>query len=235
MSEPHDRHAHLRTAIHNLPAHVYPFTIELFALDDPDGAAGPIYTLQVPEQGVVTLPDRAELGQPAWLRLTYADGRVDDIWPPQIHPSRDRTLTPGALTPGTVPTQAQSVTDAKLRIAAHGWMIQGVEDAHDASGADDYIFTVGLTQAGLPELVWEGIPRNPVGKSAAVAIINSLARRSLDLELRAGGVYPSGLGDDTRVTVVDKQLGRPLKLADSVYGAERVRYLVIEPVMDDSA
>ena len=67
-------------------------------------------------------------------------------------------------------------------IAAHGWMVQGVLPR---VGDPDvpFAYTVGLTVAGLPELVVSGMP---VG--LAHEILNVAARRSTVTEFRPGQV-----------------------------------------------
>lgn len=127
------------------------------------------------------------------------------------------------------PTE-EYITDARRRILAYGWMIQGVADVNDSSGLNDQLYTVGLTDAGLPELVLCGIPRNTMAQNAATAVLNHLARQSLAQELVAGRRYPSGLDDDTPVEVVAKEPVQVLGLALALYGRERVRCLVVEPV-----
>lgn len=126
-----------------------------------------------------------------------------------------------------------AIADARRRIAAHGWMIQGVHNLEDETG--DWMFTVGLTEAGLPELVLSGIPRHVVAQGIAETVINHLARLSLSEELESGRLYGAGLDDGTEVTVVERELEKPLGLALAMYGRERVRYLVIEPVGENSA
>lgn len=235
MSDQHPSHEH--AAIHALPAHLYPFTIELFALTDPAGTHGAIHTVHVTDQGVATLPTRAELGRAAWMRMTFADGMVDEIWPDPHQPS-DRTDMTDDIPEAHIADA--HIADARRRIAAHGWMIQGVADIHDDTGAEDIMFTVGLTEAGLPELVWHAIPRGGPAARLAQTVLNDLARLSTGEELVCGRVYTVGLDDETRLTVVgltvvERELAKPLGLAYAMYGRERVRYLVIEPVGENQA
>lgn len=211
-------------AIHDLPAEYYPITIDCFPLSDPDGAGQAVHTVTVDGAGVLAMPPLHELGQPVWLRVTYGNGQVE-----QMRPRTVDELVAAARTPDELAEAANvAVADAKRRIHAQGWMVQGVASSSDASGDGDMMFTVGLTEAGLPELVIIGIPRDPAGHAVAVAVLNHLARLSLADELVAGGVYPAGL-DEAEVTVTDRQPGKPLSLAWLMYGRDRVRHLLIEP------
>lgn len=205
--------------MHSLPGMAYPLTIEFYAPDDPMGEREPLHRLEIGEAGVIALPTLAELGQPAWLLVRYADGTTDDIWPPQL---RDRN------------TEA-SLELARYKIASHGWMIQGVEDVDDDTGAGDMMFTVGLTERGRPELVMCGIPRYGQAREIAQHVINHLAVLSIAKELVPGRAYPAALADGSDVTVVDKAVDKPLTAAWQMYSRNRVRHLVIEPVVENQA
>lgn len=65
-------------------------------------------------------------------------------------------------------------------IAEHGWMIQGV---FDTDGGPGFAYTVGLTPAGLPELVMSGLDHNTMA-----TLLNGAAKRALANELKAGGL-----------------------------------------------
>lgn len=205
--------------MHSLPNMAYPLTIEFYAPDDPMRAREPLRRLEIGEAGVIALPTLEELGRPAWLHVTYADGTTDDLWPPQL---RDRN------------TEA-ALDLVRTKIATHGWMIQGVEDVNDNSGAEDMMFTVGLTERGRPELVMYGIPRYGAARDIAQHVINHLAALSIAEELEPGRAYPAALADGSNVTVVDKDVDKPLTAAWQMYSRNRVRHLVIEPVGENQA
>ncbi|GIF75669.1 DUF4262 domain-containing protein [Asanoa siamensis] len=65
-------------------------------------------------------------------------------------------------------------------IAEHGWMVQSVFPARGGNGAP-FAYTVGLTAAGLPELIVCGLPADIAGH-----LLNTAAHRSLGAELRPG-------------------------------------------------
>jgi hypothetical protein len=66
------------------------------------------------------------------------------------------------------------------KIAKFGWVIQGVLPRQGDKDIP-FAYTVGLTEAGLPELVISGLP---VG--TAQSILNTAARQSLETSLRPG-------------------------------------------------
>lgn len=65
-------------------------------------------------------------------------------------------------------------------IARHGWMIQGVFPTEESPGVE-FSYTVGLTAAGLPELVISGLPMNLAG-----TLLNDAARLSLATAVEPG-------------------------------------------------
>jgi hypothetical protein len=72
------------------------------------------------------------------------------------------------------------LADCRMVIAEHGWMVQGVFPTVDDHAAP-FAYTVGLCQAGLPELVTVGLPAEP-----ATVFLNALARRTLEAEPKVG-------------------------------------------------
>jgi hypothetical protein len=67
-------------------------------------------------------------------------------------------------------------------ITERGWMIQGVFPTENDPGVD-FAYTVGLTAAGLPELVISGLPHE-----TAATLLNDAARHSLTAEVKPGDV-----------------------------------------------
>lgn len=67
-------------------------------------------------------------------------------------------------------------------IAEHGWMVQGVFPRAGDDG-EPFSYTVGLTLAGLPELVISGLPAELAG-----GLLNTAAQQSLTEEFTAGQV-----------------------------------------------
>lgn len=95
-------------------------------------------------------------------------------------------------------------------IAKHGWAVTGVSEdgACGAPGCtskhtvnDPFLYTVGLTAAGLPELLLEHVPYR-----TAATVLNDLARQSTAAELLPGQVYRVvGILGRFTVTPMDQQ------------------------------
>lgn len=109
-------------------------------------------------------------------------------------------------------------------IAEHGWMIQavfGTATDHDAP----FAYTVGLTAAGLPELVVSGLPYETSG-----SILNDAARRHLADEIQPGATV------DDIASVPFRAVAAPLaevNMARNLYGLDRVR--AVQLVWPDDA
>lgn len=107
------------------------------------------------------------------------------------------------------------LTDKVLPIIAeHGWMVQGVFPTAD-DPCVGFCYTVGLTTAGLPELVIAGLPYETSG-----ALLNDAARVHLAEEITPGATV------DGVATVPFRAVDAPLSevnMARNLYGAENVR------------
>lgn len=106
-------------------------------------------------------------------------------------------------------------------IREQGWAVKGV---------GPYIaYTVGMTDAGLPELVLIGVPVEP-----AARVLNELARRSLDAELVPGRLYR--VAEAARAFGVREVPAEPARrlmvYATAVYG-DRWRVLEVLPELSD--
>ncbi len=140
-----------------------------------------------------------------------------------------------------------SAARVQAMIETHGWMVMAVSDlgcdnhaAHPGgpvcSGDDPYLYTVGLTQAGRPELVLRLPGRNSMEwLKAGHRILNQVAAYSRDRELAVGDVLPVGVVSWRRLTVAP---GPPLSrepggvwpgYAVQRYGRARIRLLEIVP------
>lgn len=114
---------------------------------------------------------------------------------------------------------------AQLRtiIAEHGWAVQGV---HATETAPPFSYTVGLTDAGLPELIIIGLPTNVAG-----IVLNRLAKESLTEELETGRKYDLPNGDQTLPyligTVSSVNRREYLKVAASLYDRHRIKALQV--------
>jgi hypothetical protein len=101
-------------------------------------------------------------------------------------------------------------------IAEHGWMIQGVFPREYDEEAP-FAYTVGLTVAGLPELVISGLPAD-----LAHQLLNAAAHASLASELRPGQML------DGIASVVFHVMEAPkaaVNMARHLYPNKRVRSL----------
>lgn len=100
-------------------------------------------------------------------------------------------------------------------VRKNGWHVHG--HTIDPGRQDGNItYTVGLTEAGLPELALAGLPHD-----IAAVILNDCARKHLTEALRPGRSYNSAGG--AYLDVVDAP-GIPGPLARAMYGG-RVRFL----------
>lgn len=119
---------------------------------------------------------------------------------------------------------------AKAVIREHGWMVQGVFDA-DAP----FAHTVGLTEAGLPELILPLPEQGMVWFRFAQRMLNDFARQSLTEELALDRVYP--WLSEIAVTFQEARISRDdlwPGFAYELYGRPRVRVLELWPQLPDS-
>lgn len=134
----------------------------------------------------------------------------------------------------------------KMRSAVqkYGWVVQGVSDLacecdHDDApiahtGRDPYLYTIGLTAAGLPELLLQLTGRNSLEWIGfGTRILNVVAQHTLHRELAVGETLPLGLRN-LNVTVqqpplVDQADGFWPGFAYALYGADKVRVLEVCP------
>jgi hypothetical protein len=100
---------------------------------------------------------------------------------------------------------------ARQVIAKHGWMVQGVFPTEAVPGVP-FAYTIGLSAAGLPELVIAGLP----AENAAV-ILNAAARTHLTRQFQPGEV----IGDAAQVPLfVIAAPHAEIQQARNLYGDE---------------
>jgi hypothetical protein len=119
---------------------------------------------------------------------------------------------------------------AKAVIREHGWMVQGVFDA-DAP----FAYTVGLTEAGLPELILALPEQSTLWFKFGQRMLNDFAKQSLTEELALGRAYP--WTDEITVTVREARISHDdlwPGFAYELYGRPRVRVLELWPQLPDS-
>jgi hypothetical protein len=95
-------------------------------------------------------------------------------------------------------------------VREHGWHVQGHCAETDGLGGN-ITYTVGLTEAGLPELAVSGLPHG-----AAATILNHCARTHLRQELGVDMRYRTGAGTNLHVIDAPGVMG---PLARTMYGA----------------
>lgn len=98
-------------------------------------------------------------------------------------------------------------------IAEHGWMIQGVFPTEADPGVE-FAYTVGLTVAGLPELVISGLPLELAG-----TLLNDAARHSMGSEVKPGDVLNNIASVPFKVIAAPKA---PVNLARHLYSPDTV-------------
>lgn len=109
-------------------------------------------------------------------------------------------------------------------IRKNGWVVQAMVDPEDDPGMQ-YALTVGLTEAGLPELVISGWP-----PEQSARLLNGFARLHLDREIRAGAevVAPPALVP-FRAVAAPGALGGP---AITLYGRNATFLQLVWPDKD---
>ncbi|MCZ7478824.1 DUF4262 domain-containing protein [Micromonospora sp. WMMC273] len=117
--------------------------------------------------------------------------------------------------------QDETVAAVREVVAAHGWAVKGV--------GPNIAYTVGLTEAGLPELVLIG-----VRVEVAARVLNDLARRSLEAELTPELLYAVGeFRRPVGVRAVPMDVARRvLRYATALYG-DRWRVWEVVPGLTD--
>ncbi len=142
-------------------------------------------------------------------------------------------------------TNRAFLAQARSMIHEHGWLVQGVTNtecaccpggkpAHHAEDLDPYLYTAGLTEAGLPELVLRMPGRDSrEWLRAGQRLLNACASHSLHEELVVGHSYPIGIVRGRSATVGTPTIARDggvwLGTAYALYGRGAVRALEILP------
>jgi len=132
---------------------------------------------------------------------------------------------------------------ARVAIREHGWVVQGVSDhgcqcceqvgrAPRQTGRDPYLYTAGLTDAGLPELLLRLTGRNTnEWMDTGTRMLNRIGRHSLHGGLVAGQFIR--IREGISVTIAEPP---PFSretiwpgLAYELYGKHRVRVVEVLP------
>lgn len=132
---------------------------------------------------------------------------------------------------------------ARILINEHGWLVQGVSDhgcvscehtgkTPQQTGSDPYLYTVGLTAAGLPELLLRLTGKNSrEWMNTGTRMLNQVARHGLHTDLSVGQLVQTGVGGVSAVIAEPLSLARDTiwpGLAYQLYG-HRVRVVEVLP------
>lgn len=137
---------------------------------------------------------------------------------------------------------------ARAKIREHGWFVQAVSDlgcctcdqehiSAGPSGEDPYLYTVGLTAAGLPELLLRLPCRNSMEwLRLGHQVLNLIAAHTLHKELTVGESIPIAIGHELASALIQEppvfsteDNGVWLGYAFAIYGRDRVSCLEIVP------
>lgn len=117
----------------------------------------------------------------------------------------------------------------RASIRQHGW---AALDIPAPDGDTTWVYTAGLTEIGLPELVMVDVPSADMFITGAAACLDYLAGLSLDEELRAGGVYDIPTTNRVRVTDAPPDHGVPWMIRE-LYADQAPRLLLVSPIYED--
>lgn len=133
---------------------------------------------------------------------------------------------------------------ARNLIREHGWTVQGVSDhgcqccadegrAPRQTGKDPYLYTIGLTEAGLPELLLTLPGRNSQEwMNTGTQILNRIAHHSLHSEPKIGQTVATGRGRLAATLTEPVPFHRDEiwpGLTFELYGRYRVRFVQVVP------
>jgi hypothetical protein len=111
----------------------------------------------------------------------------------------------------------------KPKIVEHGWLVQGVfpTDAH--AEAPGFCYTVGMTPAGLPELLLVGMPYD-----LAHPILTAAVKRHTDDEITVGAEVDLGFSVNFRfAAVADATTAKLATVARAAFPEQTVRAIQI--------
>lgn len=126
--------------------------------------------------------------------------------------------------PGMTAPMREFAAALRQKIAHDGWVVLVV---FDPDGGPYFLYTNGLTVAGLPELMMLGVPRNAV--EAMHVVLDTLARQSLAADLVSGAVYDCGLGLRAKITAGPIDEDHIPGWTFNLYGRDAVRVLYVTP------
>lgn len=138
------------------------------------------------------------------------------------------------------------VEKARIIIHEQGWVVQGVSDhgclcctaagrTPRKTGMDPYLYTAGLTEVGLPELLLRLTGKNsPEWINTGIRMLNRIGRHSLhaEPELGIGQLVQTGNGGITATITDPPVFSRDTVwpgLAYELYGHHRPRFVEVLP------
>lgn len=115
-------------------------------------------------------------------------------------------------------------TVVKPKLAEHGWLVQGVMAVSGSpDDAPGFFYTIGMTPAGLPELLLVGMPHE-----MAHHVLTAAVNRHLADEIKAGDEVDLDFSVPFRFAAVDDDTTRKLAtVARAAFPATTVRALQI--------
>lgn len=141
-------------------------------------------------------------------------------------------------------TTTAMVKRARALIRENGWLVQGVSDhacqcCEDAgriplqTGRDPYLYTVGLTAAGLTELLLILTDKNSMQwVNTGTRLLNSVARHVLHTEPEIGHTVDTGFANITATFAVPEPFTRAgvwPGLAFELYGQNKPHFVQVVP------
>lgn len=141
-------------------------------------------------------------------------------------------------------TSTSMIRKARVLIREHGWLVQGVSDhgcqcCEDAgrtplqTGRDPYLYTVGLTAAGLTELLLILTGKNSMEwVTTGTRLLNSVARHVLHTEPEIGQTIETGVAQVAVTFVVPEPFthdGIWPDLAFELYGQNKPHFVQVVP------
>lgn len=111
---------------------------------------------------------------------------------------------------------ARQRAENRKTIKEHGWAVPGVIPSPTSPG---FNYTIGLTEAGLPELLISGLDLR-----IGCGLLNLVARRHAGAELKPGDVVDDILADGLKLRVREATIGDHIQQALNYYNDPHNRH-----------
>lgn len=122
--------------------------------------------------------------------------------------------------------EAKVLATLKQRIEDQGWMMLSAADPHNPSHL--FLYTVGLTALGTPELAITNLPKQTLEKG--LYLLGMFAQRTIKNPLELDNIVELTLNNGMRLLLQTQSLpaGYRLDWAHRLYG-DQVRAIVLRP------